>query len=163
MVGDPQSVADRKVLVLNAHREIDYQCRRQAEAAGMRVENLTVAGVAYPLVTNRVMGVFQQQLTHMWNGSISDDPERLPYVQVGTINYHSTGHHLPHYQSLQGTNKVEAVHSVLDRTFYTQRGIGIEVFDARLEWWLLGYNRRHLHALGKKVPPDTIPPKVNVY
>ncbi len=60
--------------------------------------------------------MFQQ---HVRNGCISDDPECLPYVKVGTVNYHSTGHHLEHYQSLHGTNKVEAVHSVLDQTFYS--------------------------------------------
>ena len=59
-------------------------------------------------------GVFQQQLVHVQNGCISADPNTL--VQVGTTNYHNTGHHLNHYQSLRGTSKVEAVHSVLDRT-----------------------------------------------
>jgi hypothetical protein len=160
VVGEPESVAERMILVLKAHREVDTQCRTQAEAAGMRVDDLTVADVAYPLVTRRVAAVFQQQLIHVQNGCISDDPERLPFVKVGTINYHSTGHHLDHYQSLRGTSKVEAVHSVLDRTFYSQRGIGSEVFDARLGWWVLGYNRRRLRALGKKVPPDSMPPKV---
>ena len=86
--------------------------------------------------------------------------QRLPYVEMGTVDFHNTGHRRPHYQSLHGTSKVEAVHSVLDRTFYTQHGIGNEVFDARLGWWLLNYNRRRLRALGKKVPPDNMPPKV---
>ena len=36
----------------------------------MEVENLTVADVAYPFVTNRVMSVFQQQLIHVRNGCI---------------------------------------------------------------------------------------------
>ena len=160
VVGEPESVAERMVLVLKAHRELDSQCRAQAEASGMEVENLTVADIAYPLVTKRLVAVFQQQLVHVRNGCISDDPEHLPYVKVGTTNYHSTGHHLDHYQSLRGTSKVEAVHSVLDRTFYAQRGIGTEVFDAQLGWWILGYNRRRLRALGKKVPPDSMPPKV---
>lgn len=71
----------------------------------------------------------------------------MPFVKVGTVNYHHTGHHLDHYQSLRGTSKVEAVHSVLD---YSQRGIGAEVFDTRLGWWLIAYNRRRLRALGKK-------------
>ena len=35
-----------------------------------------------------------------------------------------------------------------------------EVFDAHLGWWIVGYNHRRLRALGKKVPPDTMPPKV---
>ena len=61
---------------------------------------------------------------------MSDDPCHLPYVNVGTVNFHSTGHHLDHIQSLRGTSKVEAVHSVLDRQFYGTRGIGAEVFDA---------------------------------
>lgn len=160
VVGEPESVAERMILVVKAHREIDAQCRTQAEAADMKVDDLTVADVAYPLVTRRVTAVFQQQLVHVRNGCISDDPEHLPFVKVGTINYHSTGHHLDHYRSLRGTSKVEAVHSVLDRTFYSQRGIGSVVFDARLGWWILGYNRRRLRALGKKVPPDSMPPKV---
>ena len=163
VVGEPESVAQRMILVLKAHRKIDAQCRSQAEAAGMEVDNLTVADIAYPLVTKRVVCVFQQQLVHVRNGCISDSPENLPYVKVGTINYHLTGHRLEHYQSLRGTSKVEAVHSVLDRTFYSQCGIGAEVFDARLGWWILGYNRRRLRALGKKVPPDSMPPKVPAY
>ena len=148
------------ILVVKAHRETDVQCRKQAEAAGMEVDNLTVADIAYPLITRRVTAVLQQQLVHICNGCISDDPDRLPYVKVGTTNYHSTGHLLCNYQSLRGTSKVEAVHSVLDRTFYSTRGIGSEVFDARLGWWVLGYNRRRLSALGKIVPPDSMPPKV---
>jgi hypothetical protein len=120
--------------------------------------SMTVANIRYPLITRRVMSVFQQQLVHVQNGCISDDPSRLPYALVGKTNHHSTGHYLPHYQSLRGTSKMEAVHSVLDRTFYS---IGTEVFDGRLGWWLLGYNRCRLHALGKKVPPDSLPPKVN--
>lgn len=122
------------------------------------MDNLTVADVAYPLITKRLVGVFQQQLVHVRNGCISDDPERLPYVKVGRV--HSTGHYWDHYQSLRGTSKVEAVHSVLDRAFYTQRGIGAEVFDARLGWWIVGYNHCRLRALGKRVPPDSMPPKV---
>ena len=162
VVGEPETVAERMVLVLKAHQELDHQCHLQAQAAGLEVDNLTVADVAYPLATRRLISVFQQQLVHVRNGCISDDPERLPYINVGTINYHSTGHHLQHYQSLRGTSKVEAVHSVLDRAFYSQRGIGAEVFDARLGWWILGYNRRRLRALGKRVPPDTMPPKVRI-
>ena len=117
VVGEPESVEKRMILVLKAHREIDAQGRKQAEAAGMKVNDLTVTDVAYPLITRRVMAVFQQQLIHIRNGCMSDDPDHLPFVKVGTINYHSTGHHLDHYQSLRGTSKVEAVHSVLDRTF----------------------------------------------
>ena len=85
------------ILVLKAHRELDRKCHTQAEAPGMEVDNLTVADVAYPLVTKRLVGVFHQQFVHVRNGCISDDPESLPCVRVGTVNYHSTGHHLNHY------------------------------------------------------------------
>uniref|UniRef100_A0A1X7UTA9 Uncharacterized protein n=1 Tax=Amphimedon queenslandica TaxID=400682 RepID=A0A1X7UTA9_AMPQE len=39
----------------------------------------------------------------------------------------------------------------------------MEVFDAGLAWWFLGYNRRRLRALGKNVPPDTMPPRASEY
>ena len=105
VVGDAESVANRMVMVLNAHRELDRQCRMQAEAAGMEVENLTVADVAYPLVTNRVMSVFQQQLINVRNGCISDDPERLPYVQVGTVNLTRTVRRLGLKRALSACDK----------------------------------------------------------
>ncbi len=140
------------IVVLNAHRELDCQCLKQAKAAGLNIDNVTV------VVTKRVTDGFQRQLIHVHNGCISDsdDPQKL----AGTIDYHSTGRILSHYQSLRGTSKVKAVYSVLDRTFYSQREIGSEVFDARLGWWLTGYNRRCFRALGLKVPPDSMPPKV---
>ena len=47
------------------------------------------------------------------------------YIQVRTVNFNNTGHHLSQYQSLRGTSKVQAVHSMLDSTFYTMGGIGI--------------------------------------
>ena len=89
-------------------------------AVCLEVDNLTLADIAYPLVTKRVIGIFLWQLIHVRNGCISDDPDHLPYLKVGTINFHSTGHHLDHYQSLCGTSKVETIHSVLHRTFSTQ-------------------------------------------
>jgi hypothetical protein len=92
------------------------------------LDQLSVADVASPL-TDRVMAVCQQQLVHVRNGCISDDLECLPYLKVGTVNFHSTNHHLDPYRSLWGTSKVESVHSVLDRTIYSQHGIGAEVFD----------------------------------
>ncbi len=163
VVGEPEAVAERMMIVLNAHRELDCQSRNQAKAAGLNVDDVTVADIAYPLISKRVMDVFQRQLIHVRNGCLSDDPQHLPYVCVGKLDFHSTGRILLHYQSLRGTSKVEAVHSVLDRTFYSQRGIGSEVFDARLGWWITGYNRRRYRALGFKVPPDSMSPKVFYY
>ena len=63
----PDSVAERMITVLKAHRELDFQCHSQAEAAGLEV-NLTVADIAHPLITQRVMDAFQQQLIHIHNG-----------------------------------------------------------------------------------------------
>ena len=71
VLGDPGSVAERMMLVLNAHRKIDNQCRIQAEAVGLSINTITVADIAYPLITKRVISVFQQQLVHIQNGCIS--------------------------------------------------------------------------------------------
>ena len=98
-----------------------------------------------------IAGVFQQ-LVHVRNGYISDDPDHLPYVRVGSINFHNTGHHLDNYQSLRGTSKVEAVHSVLDSTFYSTRGICTEVFDARLGWWFWATTGVDCVAWGRRFP-----------
>ena len=87
-------------------------------------------------VQEGVIEMFKLQMIHVRNGCISNEIDHLPYVRI------------------------DAVHSVLDRNFYTQHGIGMEIFDARLGWWILSYNRRRLRALGKKIPPDTMPPKV---
>ena len=75
------------------------QCRRQAKEVGMPLYNLTVADIAYLLVTARVVSMFRQQLIHVCNGYVSDDQEHLPFVRAGNVNFHSTGHHLVHYQS----------------------------------------------------------------
>ena len=90
---------------------------------GTEVDNLTTANVACPLVPRRQMGELHQQPIHVCNGCISDDPDRLPYVKVGTVNYHSTGHHLEDYQSLHSTSKAEAVHLVLNQKFYSRCGL----------------------------------------
>ena len=50
----------------------------------MKVDNITVADVAYSLINTRVLKVFQQQLIHVRNGCIYDDPN-LPFVKVGTV------------------------------------------------------------------------------
>ena len=58
VVGAPDDVAERMLLVLKAHKELDNQCRSQAEFAGLEVENLSVADIAYPLVTKSDRSVF---------------------------------------------------------------------------------------------------------
>jgi hypothetical protein len=49
-----EAVADQMLQVLQVHRELDNQCRLQAASAGMEVEDLTVADVAYPLITRKL-------------------------------------------------------------------------------------------------------------
>ena len=78
-------------------------------SAGMKVDDITVADVAYPLITKKIMGVFQQQLVHLRNGCILDNLKKLPDVKINTINFHNTGYHVPHYQSLCGTSKVASL------------------------------------------------------
>ncbi len=58
--------------------------------------------MAYPLITSRVIAVFQQQLVQALYFGWSRVPP-INFVEVGTVNYNSTGHHLAHYQSLRGT------------------------------------------------------------
>ena len=70
----------KMILVLKANQELDFQCPSQAEAPGLEVDNLALADIVYPLVTQRVMDVFQKQLIHICNGCISDDPNKLSYV-----------------------------------------------------------------------------------
>ena len=43
-------------------------------SAGMKVDDITVADVAYPLITKKIMGVFQQQLEMLHFGQ----PEKTP-------------------------------------------------------------------------------------
>ena len=66
VVGKPQSVA--QCVILNAHRELDRQCKLQAEAASLWIDLLTVADIAYPLITT---AVYNQQLIHVRNGCVS--------------------------------------------------------------------------------------------
>ena len=70
-------MAERMTLVLKGHRELDKQCWRQTKEAGLQLDNLMVADIAYPLITSRVASVFQQQLIHVHNGCVLDDPDHL--------------------------------------------------------------------------------------
>lgn len=60
VVGEPEFVARRMLLMLNALREIDKQCYIQAQSVGLEVDNITPANMAYPLISKRVTTVFQQ-------------------------------------------------------------------------------------------------------
>ena len=90
VVGDAESVVNRMVLCWMPTERLIISVICKVRGCWEVVENLTVADVAHPFVTNRVMSVFQQQLIHVQNGCMSDDPEHLPYIQVGTVNFHNT-------------------------------------------------------------------------
>ena len=72
-----QRVAVRMILGLEGSQRAGCSVPHSAQAAGMEVD-ISVADVAYPLVARRLIEVFQQQLVHIWNGCISDDPDHLP-------------------------------------------------------------------------------------
>ncbi len=56
VIDEPEVVAERMLLVIKAHCELDLQCRTQALGARMNLDNLTVADVAYPLITKKLTG-----------------------------------------------------------------------------------------------------------
>ena len=144
-------MAHRMTLVLQVHRELDAQCQSQvAAAAGFKVDKLTVADVAYPLVTDRLTAVFRQQLVHIWNGCISDDP-RVSTVSKGGHNQ------LPLHQPSSGSLPFTAWHEQGGSCpLCSQSHLLLLTRYQRM----LGYNHRCLHALGKKVPPDSMTSKV---
>ena len=65
-----------------------------------------MADIAYLLITKRVMCVFQQQLIHVRNASISDDPDHLPYVKVGTINFNFVALRMINYMIVDKVRKL---------------------------------------------------------
>ena len=151
VVGEPESVAQRMLLVLKAHRELDWRVVLRQKQLAWKWTTLQLLMLhihwsqrdwwvcfSSSSSTSAMDEFMTQNAYHMW---------------VGTVNYHTMGNHLKHYKSLHSTSKVEAVHSVLDRIFYSQWGIGTEVFDACLGWWVLPYNRWRLCALGKRFHP----------
>lgn len=80
----------------------------------------------------------------MKNGCITDEDNAPPYVKVGEVDFHKTGVKLTEYRSLRGTSKVEALHSVMARSFYTTNGLAREVYNGRLSWTISRYNRNRL-------------------
>ena len=56
MVGAPDDLAERMLLVLKSHKELDNLRLSEAESTGLEVEKLSVADIAYPPVTKRVIG-----------------------------------------------------------------------------------------------------------
>ena len=118
---------------------------------------ITPSHVAYPLITKEVWKVIRQQLIHILNGCLSDDDYNM-YVTQREINYRSTGDMLPLYTCLRGTNKVEAVNSLLALKSGDWRQIGRPLFDARTFWTVTNYNRGQFRKVGRQSLPNGVSP-----
>ena len=118
---------------------------------------ITPSHVAYPLITKEVWKVIRQQLIHILNGCLSDDDYNM-YVTHREINYRSTGDMLPLYTCLRGTNKVEAVNSLLALKSGDWRQIGRPLFDARTFWTITNYNRGQFRKVGRQSLPNGVSP-----
>ena len=118
---------------------------------------ITPSHVAYPLITKEVWKVIRQQLIHILNGCLSDDDYNM-YVTHREMNYRSTGDMLPLYTCLRGTNKVEAVNSLLALKSGDWRQIGRPLFDARTFWTITNYNRGQFRKVGRQSLPNGVSP-----
>ena len=92
---------------------------------------LSPADIGYSLITKKFLGVLQNQLVHVRNGCISDDPNNLPYQTVRTVNYKGAGVMLEEKESLCRTSKNECMHSVMSCTFYSYNNMSKLTYNAR--------------------------------
>ena len=96
-------------------------------------------------------------MIHILNGCLSDDDYNM-YVTHREMNYRSTGDMLPLYTCLRGTNKVEAVNSLLALKSGDWRQIGRPLFDARTFWTITNYNRAQFRKVGRQSLPNGVSP-----
>ena len=92
---------------------------------------LSPANIGYPLISKTFLQVLKNQLIHIRNGCISDDPTKLPYKAVKEVNYPNTGIMLVEVKSLRGTSKNETMHSVMACSFYCYNNISKQTYNAR--------------------------------
>ena len=72
--------------------------------------------------------------------------------------YKNTNKTLPVYISTRGTSKNEAFHSVTSAKSREWHQIGTNLYDARLFWLVIHYNRKRLRMFNKQALPDGISP-----
>jgi len=72
--------------------------------------------------------------------------------------YKNTNKTLPVYISTRGTSKNEAFHSVTSAKSREWHQIGTNLYDARLFWLVIHYNRKKLRMFNKQALPDGISP-----
>ena len=157
IVRNAEEVVKRLLVVLKANIALDREARAQFEASGASCTDLTPAHDAYPLITKKVSRCVIQQCWHVLNGCITN--RQSMNLEYGASNYRNTGPSLPRYRSMQGTSKVEAVHSVVDGEFYyTLKNLRQIVFNARAHWKFTNYNRERSRRAGKDALPDSVAP-----
>ncbi|KAF4654217.1 hypothetical protein FOL47_010087 [Perkinsus chesapeaki] len=121
-----------------------------------------IGSIGWKLLNDRFFECYASQLKHVTNNCLSDPMEEdlAPFVRVGTRLYRGIqGLEVPHYRSLRGSSRCETVHSVLDRTYYSIRSVSGAVFDARLWYLVIRYNRNIMLRLNKDVPPPHLMPR----
>eukprot|EP00977_Amphora_coffeiformis_P018554 scaffold6570_cov79-Amphora_coffeaeformis.AAC.2 len=141
--GPGYTVAKRLMVVLQAHIKMDMDARQRLEAAGVDCSNVNSAHPGYPLVTNKVKKIVNQQVIHCLNGCLTDEGN-LRHIEKGLRNYRNTGIFLQTYASPFGTSRCETLHSVADAAFYTTRGLAPDFFDAKAHWNVIHFNRKKL-------------------
>jgi len=155
-VGDSKDTTAHVLALLKLELELDGQCKEASIQSGRAIENITVADPAYPLITKKVSQAVLQQCVHLLNGCVQSDG--VPYVCIGEVNYRQTGVMLKEYQYLCGTSRVEALHSVSERHFYSFNQIRTILFDAKALWMVINYNRGRLMKAGKPTLPLSLAP-----
>jgi len=118
---------------------------------------LTPSHWAYPLITIQSWKAIQQQLIHINNGCISDDGNDMHCVQRQK-KYKNTDTMLPVYTCNRGTSKNESFHSYVSTKSKEWHQIRPELYDARVLWLVIHYNRKRLRDVGRQALPNGISP-----
>ena len=145
-------------VIYQATKDKDNKTEYERSPAYKSTIPLTTSHWAYPLITTQVWKAIKQQLIHIANGCVSDDGEDMNIIQRQK-KYKNTDKTLPVYISTRGTSKNEAFHSLVSAKSREWHQIGPDLYDARLLWIVIHYNRKKLRMAGKKTTlPDGISP-----
>ena len=136
---------------------IDKHNKTKYDSTYSSTETLTPSHWAYPLITTLVWKAIKQQLIHIANGCLSDDGEDMNII-LRQKSYKKTKVMLPVYISTRGTSKNESFHSFISTKSKEWRQIRPEIYDARVLWIVVHYNRQKLRKAGKQVLPNGISP-----
>lgn len=165
VIEEGSKVGARVLSLVKRQADTDEEAKRRHEQspAYCPTKHLTPSNAAYPLVTTQVWRVIKQQLIHILNGCMSDDGVDM-YILRGRENYRNTGVMLPVYHCLRGTNKVEALNSLLALKSHDWHHLRRILFDARTFWILINYNRGQLRKFSKKaLLPGVSPSEVSLH